>query len=301
MTPRVFTQQGEAPDLPAGPIEVSQAVLSHLTRSGDLEPTTVAAYAEHIDSFGAFLERGLGIRDLAAVEPGDIRTFLHARRSTGEAPPPSMPQVRFKSVRTFFGTARDLGLTRWDPTERMEPPPRSHETDRPLSDGEVARCRSHSLGTLGDLRRPLAWALSEATAITSEIGAVRVEDVTDDGSHVWLWGATTRDERWGRLTGWGEAQVRRRLDDHPGPEEPLVLWRKTPKEPRAASSQAILETLRCAEVYAADVSPRSVPAWAGRSAFDGGASIDEVAVMLGMRSLDQTARFIGIEWRRHDG
>ena len=47
-----------------------------------------------------------------------------------------------------------------------------------------------------------------------------------------------------------------------------------------------------------DVGPSSVAAWAAARAFREGASIDEVARMLGIRSLDRAARFIGWDWKQ---
>jgi hypothetical protein len=45
------------------------------------------------------------------------------------------------------------------------------------------------------------------------------------------------------------------------------------------------------------VRPNSIPAWRGVKELANGASIDEVAVLLGMRSLDRAATFIGFDWR----
>jgi hypothetical protein len=45
------------------------------------------------------------------------------------------------------------------------------------------------------------------------------------------------------------------------------------------------------------VRPNSISAWRGASELVHGASIDEVAVLLGMRSLDRAATFIGFDWR----
>ena len=45
------------------------------------------------------------------------------------------------------------------------------------------------------------------------------------------------------------------------------------------------------------VRPNSIPAWRGAAELANGASIDEVAVLLGMRSLDRAATFIGFDWR----
>ena len=53
------------------------------------------------------------------------------------------------------------------------------------------------------------------------------------------------------------------------------------------------------ELIASSVSP-SVAAWAGATAFRQGAQIDEVARMLGVRSLDQAARLIGWDWDREE-
>jgi hypothetical protein len=80
----------------------------------------------------------------------------------------------------------------------------------------------------------------------------------------------------------------------------LVPWRRPPNEPRPASSQAILETLKAAKIYAADVNPRSLPAWAGRRAYDDGEPIEAVSRMLGMRSLDQAIEFIGVDGQAGD-
>jgi hypothetical protein len=45
------------------------------------------------------------------------------------------------------------------------------------------------------------------------------------------------------------------------------------------------------------VRANSIPAWRGAKELANGASIDEVAVLLGMRSLDRAAAFIGFDWR----
>jgi integrase/recombinase XerC len=295
-----MTTDKEQPPAPAGPIDVAEAILAHLTRTGELKRDTFLAYQEHITRFGAFLERGRGIMDMNDIEEDDVRSFLSARPSDGRALTVSLPETRFRAVRKFFDVARDLRLTRWNPTEGMETPPRSHDQHRPLLDDEVMLCRSYSLGTLSELRRPIAWALGEATATTHEIGVITVGDVDADGVRVWLHGSSTRDERWGLLTEWGRHQMARRLAMNPEADEQLVVWRTRPTAPRASSSQAILETLKAAHVYEPGVvNPRSLPAWAGRHAYDEGATIDAVALMLGMRSLDQTAAFIGFNWREN--
>jgi integrase/recombinase XerC len=63
-------------------------------------------------------------------------------------------------------------------------------------------------------------------------------------------------------------------------------------------SGAISDILRRAGLADdAQVRPRSITAWLGRSVFDETGSIDVVAQRLGLRSLDRAAALIGWEWR----
>jgi integrase/recombinase XerC len=138
--------------------------------------------------------------------------------------------------------------------------------------------------------------LAEASARTGEIGLVRISNLDLDRERIWLPGVPGADARWGYFTDWGLAQVWRRIHGEADAGAFLVVWRREPKNARAASSQALRETLRAAGLVAPEIKPRSITAWAGRALFDRGAPLDEVARRLGMRSLDQTASFIGFDW-----
>ncbi|HZJ49386.1 MAG TPA: integrase, partial [Actinomycetota bacterium] len=111
--------------------------------------------------------------------------------------------LRRSALRLYFCTARQLGICSGDPTLDLVLPARSSLHMRPLTDDEVALCRSFSISSLTETRRQAAWALAEATARTSEIPHIRVRDVDLDGCRVWLWGSTKAEPRWGRLTAWG--------------------------------------------------------------------------------------------------
>ena len=70
------------------------------------------------------------------------------------------------------------------------------------------------------------------------------------------------------------------------------------KASRASVHEFVASTLRQAGLAKRPgVRANSVPAWRGAKELADGASIDEVAVLLGMRSLDRTATFIGFDWR----
>jgi hypothetical protein len=67
---------------------------------------------------------------------------------------------------------------------------------------------------------------------------------------------------------------------------------------RASVHEFVASTLRQAALAnTAGIWPNSIAAWRGVAELANGASIDEVAVLLGIRSLDRAARFIGFEWR----
>ena|GEM_PF-7026378 len=108
--------------------------------------------------------------------------------------------LRRSALRLYFRTARQLGLCSGDPTLDLMLPARSSLHMRPLSDDEVALCRSFSVSGLTETRRPAAWALAEAKARTSEIPHIRIGDIDVDEDRVWLWGSTKAEPRWGGLT-----------------------------------------------------------------------------------------------------
>jgi integrase/recombinase XerC len=205
--------------------------------------------------------------------------------------------LRRSAVRLLYQTARRLELASGDPTLDLALPPRSGLLRRPLTDDEIAVCRSFATYVLSETRRPAAWALAEATARTSEIPHILPSDVDLDSGLVWIHGGSKTYARWGRLTDWGAMQLDERLrslsEDHP-----IVYQGKGSSESRQASScAAISQTIQRAGLAGdPDIGPSSVAAWAGAKAFREGASIDEVARMLGIRSLDRAARFIGWDW-----
>jgi integrase/recombinase XerC len=133
---------------------------------------------------------------------------------------------------------------------------------------------------------------------------VRVRDVDLANSRIWIAGSTKTDPRWGALSGWGLVQIERRLRalGDVDPATPLVC--ATAKDGVSATSSAsiaIALTLRRAGLAGEpDVRPGSVAAWAGATAYAKGVPIEDVAPMLGIRSLDRAAEFIGLDWRRQE-
>ena len=194
-----------------------------------------------------------------------------------------------------------LGASLEDPTQGVVLPPRSYLVLRPLTDDEVELCRSFARRDISATREPAAWALSEASARCSELPSIRVGDIDVLEGSVFIAGGAKTASRYGELSDWGLVQVKRRLRALKAKDpEALLLGAATRNRAsaRASAYDAIRATLdRAGLGHEPDVRPNSVVAWRGASALASGASIDEVARMLGMRSLDAAASFIGWRWQ----
>jgi len=297
--------QGELPLSVAGtrraPSQAVEAILLSLADSHTYTTGTLDRFGGVMRDFASFCENAHGIREIRAVRAEHALAFVHSLRAGGGQTSLDWKHVRRSALRMLFRQGRGLGLVTGDPTLDLSLPTRSSVKTRPLTDDELDLCRLCAVDSLSQLRRPLVWSLSEATGRTSEIPNTRIRDVDLERGRVYLHGSSRIRPRWGPLTEWGAEQIARRFrqaGDGPDPQEPLVIWKfKTPKEPRAATSMAVLEVLRDAGIAAErDVRPRSVVAWAGAKALASGATIDQVALMLGCRSLDQAAEICAFNW-----
>ncbi len=281
--------------------EVASAVLTSLLETGRYKSETAAFRADDLERSARFLRNGCGITDPADITNEHVLARMEARSSKGRRPTELTERSRLFAFRTMSQEAIRLGLMDHDPTLGIPVPERGVLLTRPLTDEEHERGQSRAVPSPVDHRRSITWALSEATARTSEMGRVRVRDVEVELARVWLPGSPTVDARWGQLTDWGLIQVKRRLRSVSDPDASLIVWRTTPRTLRAACAQAVKETLRAAGLTAPGIRPRSIVSWAGRKALDEGTPLHEVALLLGMRSLDETVKLIGFDWRAGNG
>ena len=277
-----------------------QRIRGQVTASNFLTAQSLPRVLDLLDRFAQFSGRAFGVRCLDDVTPEIARRFVMARAGGGN-PAPATMHLRRSALRLVFCTARELGLATTDPTLDLALPPRSALGVRPLTDDEIATCRSYSLHTLTSTRPSTAWTLAEASATTAELAEVRLKDVDVDNGTVWLRGSSKVDPRWAYLDPWGQLQIDRRLRALAATDpDSLLIYEGcgSPQSRQASSCMAISETLRRAGLATEpDIRPASVTAWAGARLYTQGATIEEVARRLGRRSLDGTAAFIGLQWR----
>jgi integrase len=253
-----------------------------------------------------------GVTSAAAILPVHCQGFIDARTRQGQPPALTTQHARRVALRMLFRTWRDLGLDVTDPTLDLRLPPRTTQAARPLSDAEITLGRvAARLGLAGSasLQRATAWALAEATAVTSEISTVRACDLDDPTNprYVHLPGTRRADPRLGELTDWGAAVIQRQarlLHERGLPPSTLLTYRGAMKPGQQAAQASVCNAISAVLAAAGlstepDVRPGSVRNWAGRRLYDQGMPLERVATRLGHRSLDATAEDIGLEWRKH--
>jgi integrase len=246
--------------------------------------------------FGEFASHS-GIETLGGVDPILAAAFVHSRTTAEAAPGTATMHNRRTSLRMLFRAARRLGLVDGDPTSDLRLPPRVVGSYRPLTDDEVDLCRDAAAWWMSSNRFAAVWALAEAGARGAELGTVRVSDVDLDDKRVRLSGGKRVEPRWAPLTDWARDALERRLTTLG--EDEFIAYRGTSPSAssRISAASAVTAVLtRAGLAGEPDLRPTSVAAWTGRTEFDRTGNIADAARLLGLRSLDATARMIGWNW-----
>ncbi|MEX2274992.1 MAG: hypothetical protein WEA10_05445 [Actinomycetota bacterium] len=262
-----------------------EAVLSSIA-DGRLAPVSLVRNSDLIRGFANFLAK-TEVQSLSGVTPAVAESYVTCLTRSGSDSSVATMRLRRSALRLLFREAKVLGLAPTDPTIDIVLSSRSYGRSRPLTDPEVEKCRSFAEGMRGDDRYAIAWTLAEATARVPELTRITGHDIF--AGSLALPGCSMTEAREVRLTDWGVEQVEGlRLADG------AALKTGSKGSPH----ELVAATLRRAGLAKkSGVSPNSVPAWRGASELAGGASIDEVTRLLGMRSLDRAAAFIGFDWR----
>lgn len=304
-----MTTRSSAADPRHGLGEQVAAALGAWHAGGEFSEQTLLRTAETVRRFEKRLAAG-GVERVEDIATIHCVGFIDAITKHGREPELTTRHARRVVVRMLFRTWRDLGYDTGDPTLDLDLPPRTSRTARPLVDAEIALCRvATRLGHAGgsSLQRAVSWALAEATAVTSEISAIRMCDLDslEAPRFVELPGTRRVDSRIGELTDWGATVLARQVvvfRERSLPTTTLLTYRGRGKPgqhvAQAAVCNAIGAVLDAAGLSSqSDVRPASVRNWAGRRLYDGGMPIESVARRLGARTLDTAAEDIALEWR----
>lgn len=258
---------------------------------------TVTRAAPVMRRFSDFVGASSKLERLADVTPEVAMQFIHSRLECGLQPSLATQHERRATVRLLFRVARRVGIAIGDPTLDLKLPVRATKSARPLVDSEIEVARDVALWSLSSRRMAAAWALAEATGRGAELSNVRPEDLDLSAGRVWLHGGKRTVDRWGQLTVWGTRVLRKRVTEM-GSQTSVAYAGEGPGSAGQVSTCQAISTIlvRAGLAGEPDVRPGSVAAWAGRSRFDAGAGIAEVAQVLGVRSLDQAAQIIGWDW-----
>ena len=282
------------------PSWLAELAIASLDASGHLAPASADRLFALMRRFASFVERAHRLQSVSDIGPEHVHAFIEASTGSGSAPSVATQHLRRSAIRLLFHEAARQGAVDEDPTTDIELPPRSYLSFRPLADYEIELGRSFSRNSLGATREPAAWALSETGARTSELPYIRVSDVDLRARVVHIDGGVKTASRWASLTDWGTVALKRRIEDLGAlvPEAPLICVDTTDRtRARANAYHAVRITLvRAGLGDEPGVCPNSIVAWRGASAMAAGASIEQVAHLLGIRSLDATASFIGWKW-----
>ncbi|MEA2579703.1 MAG: hypothetical protein QOE83_595 [Actinomycetota bacterium] len=288
------------PDTPIGgsfpPRVLGDRVVSHLSELGVMAPISLIRVTDLIRGFTNYLVAS-GVESSGDITEAHASAFVRSFTRSKTEPSVATMHLRRTALRIFFRESRALGVLSVDPTRNISLPPRSYRNLRPLTESEIERCRSFAERMKGETRHAVAWALAEGTARLAELGAIRARDLNLEHGQVWIDGSANTDARWSTLTDWGVNQLQRvmRSRSKPPPDRFLLIPGTTS---RASVHELVASTLAQAGLAETPgIRPNSIPAWRGATELASGASIDEVAVLLGMRSLDRAATFIGFDWR----
>ncbi len=208
----------------------------------------------------------------------------------------STKRTRRAVVRKSFAVLRAVGLSNQYPTIDVHLPPGTVDSPARISDAEVERCKTLVAGTEHN-RAEAALALALIGAQPREIGQLTNSEVDVRRNVVSLPDRTLRVNR-------EVIEALRRREEHlrssklPIGGSPALFLAGNPSGSGPASGSSISMTLgtvlRDAHCRADQLQPSAFRAWAARHFYDNCHDLTLVKVALGERSLDSTARLIGL-------
>ena len=311
-----------------GPVAECRVVLWVWRHEAVLAPLSAARMAELVARYSLRLE-AMGVGSISLSSASDAAGFVRAPTKKGSQPSVHTMHLRRTALRSLCRTFHSLGVTVGDPTTLLVLPSRSVRAARPLTDSELQQVRMAVMTRRCDVGvAACVVAFAEAGASTSELTELVWGDVhfgvppsrrvdaagTAAGTvagdatvaanargdvAVDLPGGARLMARRVHLTQWGAGVVAQYQESAVWASKSLVVSGSS-FPPGSHSAQAAVTNrlrwlLRTAELHhVVGLGPRSFRLWGARHAYTQTGRIEDAAHVLGMRSLDATARAIGL-------
>jgi len=293
------TLQRTPASTPATPMQApwQAAVGAYLAEVGQRSGSkrTPEEYARII---GRFLE---GVEDAAAVTPPEVHIFAYAPGPSGREPSPSTVSVRLAAISGFFGFLKRMGKVESDPAAEVRRPRNRDPQPRGLDADELRRLLDAIPTSPSGIRdRAIVLTFVLTGLRRSEVMGLRRGDITRNGTVYYTVRAKGGTMRHRELPLPAFDAILAALDAAGRPLETL----ETDERVFSVSSSGFYANLRRYSL-AADlegVTPHVLRHSAAKLRRDNGASIEEVAALLGHKSLYTTARYLArLEGEKDDG
>lgn len=281
--------------------------------SGSISASIIEAYARDL----AGLVAVMGVQEIAAlsdITPNMLRAWCRMPSNDGTPSAENSWYRRRSALRSFYETARCLGITDTNPAKSVEFPRRSGRFVNAFDDLAIAQLKRISRSTLGDTRLPCSLALMLCGASTRELASITVDDVDLAGQRVWLHGGGYRcRDRWVPfLDDWCAEAITQRVTEQRASlgDAAGAMWlvyRPHPKNPTPfrqpeAASSLITGLLKKARVHVpGQTRAESIREWLAAKIFEDTGSVEQVAIRLGLASLDTAAHVVGYDWIEQSG
>lgn len=281
--------------------------------AGNITRAVIDGYLFDLPGFVAVLSVQ-GIEQVGEVTPNMVYAWCTMPLASGEPSAVNSWNRRRSSVRSFFETCRCLGIADGNPAKAVDFPVRGGRYVNAFDDAAIRQAQDVARSVLGDTRTPCALALSMSGAAPRELANVTVADVDLAGGRVWLHSGGYRcRDRWVPFTDdWCAQAAADRVQDlraEFGDEAdgvPLVYkaHAKRPTEARQAEAMTTLLTrlLQKARLHEAHKTrAESIREWLAATVFEETGSVEQVALRLGLGSLDAAAHLVGHDWVERSG
>lgn len=272
--------------------------------------------AQSADKFGLLARRFAGYAAASGAETltevsAEVATgFITARGRSrhGHVSDSALAtqHLRRTVLRALFRIARALDLADADPTMDINLPPKTGLSARPLTDEETLLVRYHTESRIGRTRHAAAVALAGAGAHTGEIGHLTIADLDLEHQRVWVHGSSKTTPRWCPLDSWQQHVLSERTKAlrarHPRQTDDRLMLATSGRGSDAQLQARVCVALSDALTWAglareADLRPASITNHHAASLFAQTGRIEQVALRLGLSSLDRAATAIGYHWR----